>query len=70
VVEQARRARGCLDFALSPDTLDPRRVNVFERWSSDEELQRFRGDGPRPDLAGRIHQADVRRYLISGTGDP
>jgi quinol monooxygenase YgiN len=30
-VDQARHAPGCLDYALSPDTLDAARVNVFER---------------------------------------
>ena len=29
VVEQARSSPGCLDFALSPDLLDPGRVNIL-----------------------------------------
>jgi quinol monooxygenase YgiN len=33
VVEQAPRAPGCLDFALSSDLLDPARINVYERWT-------------------------------------
>ena len=32
VVEKARRADGCLDFAITADLLDPGRVNLFERW--------------------------------------
>ena len=32
VVETARRADGCLDFAITADLLDPGRVNLFERW--------------------------------------
>ncbi len=31
VVEQARGAAGCLDFAITADPTDPGRVNVFER---------------------------------------
>ncbi|HST42254.1 MAG TPA: antibiotic biosynthesis monooxygenase family protein [Conexibacter sp.] len=31
-VALARRAPGCLDYALTADTLDPSRVNVYERW--------------------------------------
>ena len=65
-VEQARRAPGCLDFAVSPDTLDPARVNVFERWDSETELLDFRGSGPDDDTGARILGADVHRYLISG----
>jgi quinol monooxygenase YgiN len=34
VVEKARRAAGCLDFAIMADLLDPGRVNLFERWES------------------------------------
>ena len=29
VVETARRADGCLDFAITADLLDPGRVNLF-----------------------------------------
>lgn len=34
VVDQARRAPGCLDFAVTADLLDPSRVDIFERWES------------------------------------
>ena len=70
VVEQARRAPGCLDFALTADPLDPGRVNVYERWRSDEELDAFRGAGPADALGDRIRAAEVRRYGISATEDP
>jgi quinol monooxygenase YgiN len=46
VVAVARQAQGCLDFALSPDLLEPGRINVYERWASEEDLHRFRGSGP------------------------
>ncbi|MGI8778569.1 MAG: putative quinol monooxygenase [Solirubrobacteraceae bacterium] len=46
VVEQGRAAEGCLDFALSPDLVDPTRLNVFERWTTVDCLTRFRGSGP------------------------
>ena len=29
VVQEARRAAGCLDFAITADLLDPGRVNLF-----------------------------------------
>lgn len=65
VVEAARKAPGCLDFALTADTLDAGRVNIYERWETDEELEAFRGSGPDAGTAARILDADVRRYRIS-----
>ena len=70
VVDAARRAPGCLDFALTADTLDPARVNVFERWETDEELATFRGAGPDTGTAARILDADVRKYRISAVEAP
>ena len=32
VVEKARRADGCLDFAITAGLIDPGRVNLFELW--------------------------------------
>lgn len=69
LVELARSAPGCLDFAFTADTLDPGRVNVFERWASEADLLRFRGSGPDSGTAARILDADVRRYTISAVGD-
>ena len=67
VVAQARRAPGCLDFALTADLLDPARINVYERWESDEQLHTFRGSGPDAGQTEQIRGADVRRYRISAT---
>ena len=64
-VAAARRAPGCLDFALTADTLDPARVDVYERWVSDVDLAAFRGSGPDAGTAARILDADVRKYRIS-----
>ncbi|GAA4238385.1 antibiotic biosynthesis monooxygenase [Actinomadura meridiana] len=66
VVELARAAPGCLDFALSADLVEPDRINVYERWESDEDVERFRGTGPEPAQVARIRSADVMRYRISG----
>ena len=70
VVEQARAAPGCLDFAISADRLEPDRVNVYERWESDEELMRFRGSGPSSEQAAQIRDARVRKYRISAVEEP
>jgi quinol monooxygenase YgiN len=72
VTGQARAAAGCLDFVQAADPLDPSRINVYERWDSDEALLAFRGSGEAgaepdgPELTG----ADVRKYRISAVEAP
>ncbi|MFC4470519.1 putative quinol monooxygenase [Streptomyces xiangluensis] len=70
VIEQARAAPGCLDFALSADMIEANRINVYERWETDEDLERFRGAGPEPEQAAQIRDAAVSRYRISGVEAP
>lgn len=66
VVEQARAAPGCLDFALSPDLLDPRRINIYERWETRESLAAFRGDGPADEQNAAMLAASVAEYDVTG----
>ncbi|MFT4040867.1 MAG: antibiotic biosynthesis monooxygenase family protein [Thermomicrobiales bacterium] len=65
VVAQAREAAGCFDFAISADLLDAGRINIFERWASQEAVETFRGNGPDDDQAGAIHSAAVAEYDIA-----
>ncbi|ADD40519.1 putative quinol monooxygenase [Stackebrandtia nassauensis] len=67
VVEQARRAPGCLDFTIAADPLDPGRVNVYERWESREAVEAFRGSGPSDEQAATILGASVAEYDIAAT---
>lgn len=69
-VSMARDAPGCLDFSLTADSVDPARVNVFERWESEGDLLAFRGSGPDSDTAARILDADVKRYVIAEVQEP
>jgi quinol monooxygenase YgiN len=62
VVEAARRTDGCLDFAISADVLDPARINVYERWESQEAVEAFRGAGVGDDQAAAIRSASVAEY--------
>jgi len=67
-VRLARAARGCHDFAVSPDAVDPERVNVFERWEDRASLQAFRGKGPSDDLGKMITSFHVADYdVLSST---
>ncbi|WP_182377265.1 antibiotic biosynthesis monooxygenase family protein [Nocardioides sp. WS12] len=70
---QARQAPGCHDFVQSADPIDPERINIFERWDTDDALMAFRNSGsdeseqpPPPDLLG----ADVAKYRISAVESP
>ncbi|MDX6372207.1 MAG: hypothetical protein QOD98_1195 [Nocardioidaceae bacterium] len=62
VVEQARRTDGCLDFAICGDLADPGRVNVYERWESQEAVESFRGDGVQGEQAAAIRASQVSEY--------
>ena len=64
VVEQARTTPGCLDFALSADLVDPRRINVFERWDDEQALLLFRGSGPSDDQNDAVQEADVQEFRV------
>ncbi|RBQ18587.1 antibiotic biosynthesis monooxygenase [Spongiactinospora rosea] len=70
IVEQARAAPGCHDFSLSADLVEPGRINVYERWESDTDVERFRGAGQNEDQTVQIQAAEVRKYRISGIEDP
>ena len=59
VVGAARRAPGCLDFAISADSMDPGRINIFERWDSQSAVEAFRGDGVGEDQSRAIRSAFV-----------
>jgi quinol monooxygenase YgiN len=65
VVEQARQADGCLDYALSPDLVDPGRINIFERWETQEAVEAFRGGGPSEAQGAAIVSAAVAEYDVA-----
>jgi quinol monooxygenase YgiN len=65
VVEAARRAPGCLDFAVCPDPLDPGRVVIVERWESTAAVEAFRGSGPSDDQQAVVTGAEVAEYDVA-----
>ena len=65
VVEQARGAPGCLDFAISADLIDPGRINIFECWESNAAVEAFRGSGPSDEQSAAIRSASVSEYDIA-----
>ena len=67
-VVEARLAPGCLDFVVAADPVEPDRVNVYEQWETEAELEEFRGEGPDSDLGSDIVSADVSRHQVSSSG--
>lgn len=65
VVETARRADGCLDFAITADLIDPGRINLFERWESQAAVEAFRGSGPGNKQGATMISASVAEYDIA-----
>jgi len=66
VVEQARRATGCLDFSITADLLEPDRVVILERWESQDAVKAFRGGGPSDEQVGDVSSASVTEYDVTG----
>jgi quinol monooxygenase YgiN len=65
VVEKARGAAGCLDFAIAADAIDPGRVNLFERWESQAAVKAFRRSAPRSKQGAAMLSASVAEYDIA-----
>ncbi|NKY31362.1 putative quinol monooxygenase [Nocardia gamkensis] len=65
VVEQARRAAGCLDFSISADLVDASRIIIFERWESRAAVDAFRGSGPTDAQNAVIRAASVAEYDVA-----
>ncbi|MCW2854565.1 MAG: antibiotic biosynthesis monooxygenase [Marmoricola sp.] len=73
VAGQARQSPGCYDFVQAADPDDPERINIYERWDSDEALLAFRTsgteEGESPSIPS-VLDADVAKYRISGVESP
>ena len=65
VVERARGAAGCLDFAITADLIDSGRINIFERWETQAAVEAFRGSGPSDDQSSGMLSASVAEYDIA-----
>ncbi len=62
---EARNNPECLDFAISPDSVESDRVNVYEAWSSKQALDEFRGSGPNDGLFDMVETFDIQEYEVN-----
>jgi quinol monooxygenase YgiN len=65
VVQEARLADGCLDFAITADLLDPGRVNLRERWETQAAVETLRRSAPRNKHCTAMLSVSVAEYDIA-----
>jgi quinol monooxygenase YgiN len=69
IIRQARSEAGCIDLYLSADPVEHDRINLFEQWESDEQLEAWRSIAeppPKPEIL----RATVRKHIVSSSGPP
>ncbi|MER7010221.1 antibiotic biosynthesis monooxygenase family protein [Saccharopolyspora sp. NPDC000359] len=67
---RGRQAPGCLDLAISADSVNPGRVNNFERWESREQLNAWRRVANAPDTGIAIKDADMLEFDVADARPP
>ncbi len=70
LVRRARAAPGCLDVAVTADSLDPGRINLFERWESQAHLDEWRAVAQGPDVGAELLASDVSIFDVAGERPP
>jgi quinol monooxygenase YgiN len=70
IVTAARAHPGCLDVAISPDPIDPTRVNMIEHWASHDVLDEFRAIAPPPAARFEVRSMAVEKHEIARSGPP
>lgn len=68
LIRSTRPKDGCLDFIMAADPVDPGRVNLFERWESEEHLAAHQATADVPEPVTDILGDDVRKYQIGSVG--
>ena len=64
LIQRARGAEGCLDLAISADTVAEGRVNLFERWESQDALDAWRVVANGPNVEVEYTGGDIMMYHI------
>ena len=70
LVTRARAAPGCLDVAITADTVDSTRVNMYERWEDEDTLAAFRAVADPPELDVEMRDMQVSKFSVGGETDP
>jgi quinol monooxygenase YgiN len=70
LVRACREAPGCLDVGVTADSVEPGRVNVFELWATQDELDAWRASAPVPDVDIEFETGQMKEYVISRSREP
>ncbi|MFD0557084.1 quinol monooxygenase YgiN [Stackebrandtia endophytica] len=68
LIRTTRAKPGCLDFVIAADPVDPGRVNLLERWESEELLAAHQATADVPEPVTEILTDTVRKYSIASVG--
>jgi quinol monooxygenase YgiN len=69
MVSRARDFDGCIDIAITADSLDPERINLVEVWRDAEALNKWRRRAKGPRLK-KPKLVAIRRYDATDSGSP
>ncbi len=70
LVRRGRAAPGCLDLAVTADSLDPGRINNLERWESAQALDDWRAVAHAPDVGDAIITDHASLFDVTGERSP
>jgi hypothetical protein len=70
LVLRARSAPGCLDFAITADPVDSNRINNFEFWQSEKDLNSWRAFSNPPKEITPMLRMEVQKHVIQQSGPP
>ena len=70
MVLRARSAPGCLDFAMTADPVDSDRINLFEFWQSEKDLNSWRTVAKHPKKIAPMLRMEVQKHVIQQSGPP
>lgn len=70
LVLRARSAPGCLDVAITADPVDSSRINIFEFWQSEKDLNSWRAVSNLPQEITPMLRMEVQKHVIQQSGPP
>ncbi len=70
LVERGRRARGCLDLAITPDPSDAARIYNYERWEAWDAIEAWRARADAPVTGIELRDVSMEAYEIAGSRPP
>jgi len=67
LVSRAREFQGCINVAITADSVDPERINSVEVWRDAEAIEQWRAQANAPDVEEPKY-ISVKRYNATDGG--